>query len=173
MTRPPARLLAAPAVPGLFVLAGCGGGFDYSKLENDIGAKLDATYADTPAKVSAVDCQEIDDPMPDDTFTCLADVGADEKVRVKVTVTQINDYKVDYETVDVVFDLDDTVKDLERDVSDYAGFPVAVDCGGGIAVVAVGDAFTCTATHEAEGESADLVVTAEDAEGDVSWEVID
>ncbi|BBX18594.1 hypothetical protein CRI77_07930 [Mycolicibacterium duvalii] len=146
---------------------------DYDALESNVGNTLKESYAGMPVEVAGVDCQRIDDPMPHDTFTCLADIGAPDKVRVEVTVTAINDYKVDYETVDVVFDLADTVDVLQREISDFAETRITVDCGEGIIVVAVGDTFVCRATEPVEDESADIVVTAKNAQGDVSWEVVE
>jgi hypothetical protein len=156
------------------VAAGCqfsfsSGGPDYKKLETAIADELNKQYSPMSRQVSAVECpRPSGSPKAGSTFNCIADLEGND-VRVKVTFTD-DDYNVDYETLDVVFDLAKTGKGLSEDVSEDYGFDVAVSCGSGLKVVAVGESFECEAADR-RGDTRSVTVTAGGPDGNDAWEV--
>lgn len=168
-------LVAALSVPLSLALFGCSasfsiGGPDYKALEKEIAAELDKSYESISRTVDSVECPRPDEkPKAGETFLCDATVDG-KVVRVEVTVEDDED-KVRFETIDVAFDLADTGSRLTADVSDKIGFPVTVDCGQGLEIVAVGGTFTCTAFDES-GDSAIVEMTA-GPEGSSSWKLVE
>ncbi|WP_245906123.1 DUF4333 domain-containing protein [Mycolicibacterium palauense] len=162
-------LLAAPA------LASCQfsfstGGPDYEKLENAIGDELNKSYSEISQEVSSVDCPRQDPtPKAGDTFVCTADVDGNP-VRVQVNVKD-DENNVNFSTMDVVYDLNDTAQGLARDISESRGFDVTVTCGEGLKVVEVGQSFECTAADRS-GDTRQVKVTAGAVDEPDHWEIL-
>ncbi|MFF2087916.1 DUF4333 domain-containing protein [Nocardia sp. NPDC058176] len=163
------------SVPLSLALFGCSasfsiGGPDYGALEKEIATELDKSYESISRKVDSVECPRPDKkPKAGETFLCNATVDG-KVVRVEVTVEDDED-KVRFESIDLAFDLEDTARLLTTDVSDKAGFPVTVDCGQGLEIVAIGDTFTCTALDDSGG-SAIVEMTAGPG-GSSNWKLIE
>jgi hypothetical protein len=146
------------------------GGPDYEKLENGISDELNTEYTKLSTTVSEVDCPKpAETPKSGDKFVCTADVDG-QKVRVEVTVEE--DDNVSFSTLDSIFDLKATGRDLTRDVSNEYGFDVTVDCGEGLEVVANGESFDCAAADR-KGDTRTVQVTAGGPDKDDNWEVLD
>ncbi|MFC4126626.1 DUF4333 domain-containing protein [Nocardia rhizosphaerae] len=169
------RLLGLATVPMALALFGCNasisiGGPDYAALERDIATELDTAYAGIDRTVDSVTCPRLaDDPKAGDTFLCTADVDG-STVRVEVVVDD-DEGGVRFSTLDLLFDLPETASGLSTDVSAQVGFPVTVDCGQGLKVVAVGSTFTCTALDN-NGGTATVEMTAR-PDGESSWQLVD
>ncbi len=147
------------------------GGLDYDKLESEITKDLDGSYSSIDQKVSSVDCPEQSPgPKAGDSFECKAEVGG-QTVRVGVNVKD-DDYNVDYETKDTLYDLPTVAAALDDAVSKEVGFTVTVDCGEGLQAVEVGKTFDCTAA-DPQGEERTVQVTAAPVGEDDSWELVD
>ncbi|MBB2989217.1 hypothetical protein FHR72_000674 [Mycolicibacterium iranicum] len=146
------------------------GGLDYDKLETKIRDALNTTYSDTGETVSRVECPE-QSPGPEagDSLQCTAEVGG-QTVRVDAKVTN-DEYDVEYETRDTLFDLQAVADGLSDEVSRQVEFPVTVDCGEGLKPVEVGKTFDCSAT-DTQGEQRTLRITAAPVGEDDSWELL-
>lgn len=163
-------------LPLVLLLSACnfsfsvGGGLDYEALETAISEELDATYASIDASIVGVDCPELaDDPEPGDTLICTADLsGTDVRVEVEV---EDEDYNVVFNTLDIVYDLEDTEQVLAADIAAQVGFDVNLNCGEGIIAVAIGDSYDCTAI-DANSDTATVRVTANGPD-DTSWEIVE
>lgn len=146
------------------------GGPDYDKLQTAITDELNTSYAEIGQQVTGVECPRQSDLKTGDTFICTADLDANE-VRVEVTVDD-DDGNVSFSTLDVVYNLPTVAESLATDITADRGFDVTVDCGEGLKVVAIGDAFECTAADES-GETRQVQVTAGPVgEGD-SWKILE
>lgn len=171
MSRP--FLILAATIP---VLAGCQfsfstGGPDYEKLETAITDELNTQYESISRQVTAVECPRPDEtPKVGDTITCVADLDGND-VRVDTTFTS-DDYDVNFETIDTVYELGDTADGLAQDISGEYGFDVTVDCGQGIKVVPVGDTFECSAADRS-GDTRPVVITAGGPDENDHWEVVE
>ncbi len=165
-----ALLLLAPALVSC-QFSFSSGGLDHAKLESSIKGELDGLYSEIGRQVSTVECpRDVKTPKPGETFICNVDVD-NQNVRVEVKVND-DDYNADFSTLDVVFDLADTAKELSREISAEYGFAVTVTCGEGLEVVAVGDSFECNAIDRS-GDSRVVKVTAGAVGEDDSWEVLE
>lgn len=164
-----ALLVLAPAAAGC-QFSFSSGGPDYKKLESAIADELNKQYAPMSRQVSSVECpRPSDSPKAGSTFNCIADLEGND-VRVEVTFTD-DDYSVDFATLDVVFDLRETGKELSKDISEEYGFKISVKCGSGLEVVAVGESFECEAVDR-RGDSRPVKVTAGGPDSEDSWEVV-
>jgi hypothetical protein len=147
-----------------------GGGLDYQKLEDEITKKLNESYSSMNETVSSVECPEQSpEPKAGSTFDCTAQV-AGQTVRVGVKVKD-DDYNVNYETKDTLYELPTVASSLSDEVSKQVGFPVTVDCGEGVKAVEVGKTFDCTASDDQGSERTVQVTAAPVGEND-SWELI-
>lgn len=169
------RCAVAASLLAPFALAGCSfsfnsGGPDYEKLESAITDELNSSYTEIGREVTTVECPRQDDLAAGDSFVCTATVD-DEPVRVEVNVKD-DDYNVDFTTLDIVFDLPMTASGLEQEISADQGFPVTVDCGEGIEVVAVGGSFECTALND-QGDTVGVEVTAGAVGEQDSWRLVE
>ena len=148
-----------------------GGGLDYQKLEDEITKELDSSYSSIGQQVSSLECPERSpSPKKGDTLECTADVGG-QTVRVAATIKD-DDYNVDFETKDTLYDLPSVAQTLAGEVSDKLGFEVTVDCGDGLKAVEVGATFDCVAA-DPEGETRTLQVTAAPVGESDSWELLE
>jgi hypothetical protein len=148
-----------------------GGGLDYDKLEKAIAEELNSSYSSIGRQVSGVECPEQSpEPGKGATFDCTAEVDG-QRVRVESTVTD-DDYNVDFSTRDTLYDLPSTATALTDDLSNQLGFPVTVDCGGGLTAVEIGNTFDCTAT-DGGGQERVLRITAEPVGENDSWELLE
>lgn len=167
----PAALISCGAA---LVLSACSfsvGGLDYDKLEKAITDELNNSYSSINQKVSSVDCPEQSpSPKAGDKFECKAEVGG-QTVRVDVNVKD-DDYNVDYETRDTLYDLPSVSDTLSGELSSQLGFPVTVDCGEGLKTVEVGKTMDCTAADE-EGVERTVQITAAPVGEEDSWELLD
>lgn len=142
------------------------GGLDYDKLSEGIAEELNTTYEQFGVTVGDVNCPELaETPSPGDTLVCTAPV-ADQSVRVEVTVED-EDFNVTFETLDLVYDREQTADLLAGDISETVGLPVNLNCGTGLVALAPGETFECGAT-DANGTTGTIVVTAE-RDGGASW----
>ncbi|PRC47609.1 hypothetical protein C6A85_84065, partial [Mycobacterium sp. ITM-2017-0098] len=101
---------------------------------------------------------------------CKAEVGG-QTVRVDVNVKD-DDYNVDYETRDTLYDLPTVSDTLSAELSSQLGFPVTVDCGEGLKTVEVGKTMDCTAADE-DGVERTVQITAAPVGEDDSWKLLD
>lgn len=148
-----------------------GGGPDYEKLENAMTDELNTQYESISRQVSGVVCPRLDKvPKSGDTITCVAGLDGND-VRVEAKFTS-DDYDVDFETIDTVYELHDTADGLAGQISDEYGFDVTVECGDGIKVVEVGATFECLAADRS-GDTRPVVVTAGGHGEKDHWEVIE
>ena len=158
------------------VLAGCQfsfsvGGPDYGELESAIADELNTQYTSIDRRVSGVECpRPASSPKAGESLTCEATLEG-QAVRVGVTFTD-DEYNVDFETLDTVFDLSELADGLSRDVSEQVGFDVTVDCGSGIGIVPVGDDFDCEAADR-RGDTRMVRVTAAGPGERDSWKLLD
>lgn len=147
------------------------GGLDYDRLESEITNKLNESYSSIDQKVSGVECPEQSpDPKAGSAFDCTAEVGG-QTVRIGVKVKD-DDFNVEYETKDTLYELPTVADTLAEEVSNQVGFPVTVDCGEGLKAVEVGTTFDCTAADE-QGAERTLQVTAAPVGEDDSWELLE
>lgn len=164
------------AVPLLASVAACHfsvsvGGPNYEKLESDIHDKLTKEYTELGHTPSAVDCPRLKPaPKTGDSFICTTTVDDQSNLKVRIEVTVGENDTVSYRTLDTVYDLKIVAGKLSPDVSKDQGFPVTVDCGEGVKVVAVGKSFDCTATDRS-GNTRTLRVTADPDEGS-RWQLL-
>ncbi len=159
-----------------FLVASCsfnfsagGGSIDYDKLESRITEELNRAYEPMGETVGEVTCPEQSDPKPNDKFVCDADLKGDP-VRVEVTLKD-DEGNVDIKTLDLVYDLGDMETLLDKEIEAQVGFPVTVECDRGLAIVPVGDTFTCTAIDRQSAEKT-VEVTAEGL-NDTTWRLLD
>ena len=156
-------------------LTGCSfslsaGGPDYDKLQQGITDELNKKYSEIDQEVTTVDCPRQSSLKTGDTFICTADLDGND-VRVEVTAND-DEGNVTFSTLDIVYDLGSTAQGLSQEITNDRGFDVAVDCGDGIEVIAIGDSFECTATDPV-GDTRQVQVTAGDVgEGD-RWEILE
>lgn len=157
------------------MLSGCqfsmsAGGPDYAKLESAIADELNGEYKALSRQVSSVECpRPAEVPKAGDELTCVADLDGND-VRVRANFTD-DDYNVDFATIDTVYDLNDTAAGLAKQISAEYGFDVDVECGRGLKVVEVGQAFECSAT-DPQGATRSVKVTAGGAGDKDKWEIV-
>jgi uncharacterized protein DUF4333 len=144
---------------------------DYEKLESEITGELNNRYAKIAHEVSNVECPRLPTaPKAGEAFTCNADLEG-HPVRVEVKVRD-DDYNVDFSTLDAVFDLEGVGRVLTEQVSTELGFPVTVQCGEGLKVVAIGDFLECTAA-DSDGDQRTVRLTAGGVDESDDWEVLE
>lgn len=163
-----ASFLFIPALAGCQVSVG-GGGLDYPKLERLITDGLNKSFEPVSQKVSSVECPREPKPKTGDTFVCNADVDGN-KVRVEVTVTN-DDGNVDYKSLDLLVDREQTAKVVARDISKDRGFTVRVDCGDGLTVVENGGSFNCSAA-DPQGATRTVKVTPSQTGDKPRWVIV-
>lgn len=162
-------LLVAPVAACSFSFSS--GGIDYAKLESTIHDKLVEQYGAIGHAPSSVSCpRPKDKPKAGDMFVCTTEVDGNDDLTVHIEVTLGDDGDADFHTVDTVYDLPDAAEKLAPEISQNQGFPVTVDCGQGVKVVAEGDSFECTATDPA-GQERTVTVTAGTADDGDRWEL--
>ena len=148
------------------------GGPDYAKLESTIHDRLAEQYAEIGHTPSAVTCPRSQDtPETGDMFVCTTEVDGDDDLTVHIEVTVGEDGDADFRTVDTVYDLPDAAEKLAAEISQNQGFPVTVDCGRGVKVVADGNSFECTATDPA-GQDRTVRLTAGSVDDGDRWELL-
>ena len=148
------------------------GGPNYEKLEADIHDKLSTEYAEAGHTPSAVDCPRLKPaPRAGDTFICTTTVDGQDNLKVRIEVTVGDNDTVDYHTLDTVYDLQKVGHRLSQAISKDQGFPVTVDCGEGVKVVAVGKSFNCVAANRA-GKTRTVRLTVGGVEAQDRWELL-
>ncbi|ADG78680.1 hypothetical protein TPAU25S_01754 [Tsukamurella paurometabola] len=156
--------VAAPAVVGCSLF---GPSIDFDALTKRIAQELSAEYVKFGVKVDAVDCDESQRrPKPGSRFTCDARVR-EVSVPVEVTVKD-DDMRVDFVTLQKLFDLGSAGPALAARVSEQVKAQVAVDCGTGLRALPPGSTFRCTARDQA-GTAATLVYTVGPMRGEDRW----
>lgn len=146
------------------------GGLDHEKLQNAIADELNTSYETISQQVSSVDCPEDQNPGPGEKILCTAQVG-DQSVRVESTVTD-EDYNVDFETLDTLYDLPSVGTTLSDELTNQLGFPVTVTCGEGLKAVEIGQTFDCTAADE-DGDERTVRLTAGAIGENDQWELLE
>lgn len=170
----PRIVVAAIAIPMLSLTAcnfsfSSGGGLDYEKLQTTISDDMKSTYSDIVTEPPSVTCDEPKDPKPGDKFVCTGDVSG-QPLRVEVTLKD-DQGNVDYQEMDLLYDLPRTAQALDTEIETQMGFPVTVDCGEGLKSVEKGGTFDCQAIDE-NGVAKTVKVTATQF-GKVKWEIVD
>jgi Domain of unknown function (DUF4333) len=164
---------AFAAIAGAVGLTGCQSPFtsaepDYEALESYISDEINDDYSSLIGhQVSGVDCpRQADTVTSGESFLCTVDLDG-HAVRVQVTA---NDEGLDFNTLDMVYDLGPAAEALAVEISNEVEFPVTLSCGDGLKVVPIGDSFECTAADE-YGDTRTIRITA-NPDGEF-WEVLD
>lgn len=165
----PVIALRVVLVFSLIALGACGFSFgvrtfDYATLEDEIHEELTTTFGVLDVTIGEVDCpRQTEELAVGDSFMCRTEVD-EELVRVEAIVQ--DDGTVDFATVDRVFVLQDSAALLADEIAEDVGFAATVDCGQGVAIVAPGSKFYCTATDPDGVPSTVEVVATDDG---ISW----
>ena len=160
------------AIAGAVALTGCQSPFssaepDYEALESYITDEISDDYSQIGRQASGVDCpRQADTVTSGESFLCTVDLDG-HGVRVEVTA---KDEGLDFNTLDMVYDLGPAAEAMAVEISNAVEFPVTLSCGDGLKVVPIGDSFECTATDE-HGDTRTIRITA-DPDGEF-WEVLD
>lgn len=152
----------------LIALAGCGATPDIPSTEKAIKEGL---AQQTGLAITSVTCPPESRPAKaGDTFSCTgkAEIGGS----LDLTVTQKDDkgnfaWKV--AKSHGLFNMEETEASVTQGLEKAGSSDVTVDCGDRWQAGEAGDTFECHA--EAGGQSATVVVTVKDAEGNISWKV--
>jgi hypothetical protein len=154
--RRPLLLLAALLA---LVLAGCGQRLDTAELESEVKK---AIADDTGVEVQAVDCPDDVEPEAGADFECTA-TGRDGTTAA-AAVAQLGGGEVKI-TAPLLH-----VARAEQAIAAEIGGGTTLDCPD-LVVTRAGESFRCSAV-DSSGAAAELVVTFDDAAGNVSWELL-
>lgn len=148
------------------------GGLDYDHLQAQINDKLTAEYQELGHAPAAVECPHPKPaPKTGDTFVCTTHVDGNDDDTVRVEVTVGDDDTVKFQTLDTLYDLPIAGERLGEEITKNQGFPVTVECGDGVRIVANGDSFECVAT-DPQGKNRTVRLTAGGVEAGDSWEML-
>jgi hypothetical protein len=165
------RPVIALAALGAVALVGCSTTttLDRDKLHSFIENEL---IAEDGVEVTDADCPEVEDPEVGQTFECTAQVEGQD-VRIGVTVTDAEEGIVDVTSLDAILEIATLEAMIADDMTQQSGFDVTVECSDEDYLVAeVGSLLTCEASDGA-GSTASIAVTVKDAEGNVSFEMVE
>jgi hypothetical protein len=163
-------VLALAALAGV-ALVGCSTTttLDRDKLHAFIENEL---IDEDDVEVSDADCPEVEEPEVGQTFECTAKVEGQD-VRIGVTVTDADEGIVDIASLDAILVVSVLENGIADDLTEQLGFDVSIECSDeGYLVAAVDSTLTCEASDGA-GETANVTVTVNDAEGNVSFEIVE
>ena len=168
MTSLSARSFAVAVLLGLALgVVACGTTIDMDAVGKAVS---DGINTQLSLQVASVTCPtESRAAKAGDAFECVATPKDGGKLTVKVTQ---NDDKgnVTWEVVksEGLLDLKKLEASITQGLKEQASVEATVSCGGKYRPTKVGETFECQAKSEAAGDAA-VVVTVNDAEGNVSW----
>jgi hypothetical protein len=168
------------AVAASVLLSGCSASIsigshnlDTSKVEQEITSELKAAVGTTDVAVTCPDDVEV---KAGATTECTATVG-DQTAAYTVTITD-DQGNFTAKRVEAIIDLDRAQSTIADQLESKIGGKWSLSCDPAgadrIYVVAVDETFTCTAegtNAEGRAQTGDIVVTVDDTEGNVSWEI--
>jgi hypothetical protein len=133
---------------GVLLLASCrtDRSLDANQLERDLAAQILAEY---PGAIDSVRCPEIPEPIPGDSFDCIARLG-DAVIVVAVVVGGTVEALTTEASIDARFvAVNEVAALLAATFSDEVGLATSVDCGRPVMVLEPNELIRCAATDPA------------------------